>query len=48
MKYQVQKMLKNSYWDVLHSVKKRRAKRDIYLLLSEKMGSFMDILQIQH
>lgn len=48
MKYQVQKMLKNSYWDVLHSVKKRRAKRDTYLLLSKKMGSFMDILQIQH
>ena len=48
MKYQVQKMLKNSYWDVLHSDKKRRAKRDTYLLLSEKMGSLMDILQIQH
>ena len=41
-------MLKNSYWDVLHSVKKRRAKRDTYLLLSKKMGSFMEILPIQH
>lgn len=48
MKYQVQKMLKNSYWDVLHLVKKRRAKRDTYLLLSKKMGSFMEILPIQH
>lgn len=48
MKYQVQKMLKNSYWDVLHLVKKRRAERDTYLLLSKKMGSFMEILPIQH
>lgn len=40
MKYQVQKMLKNSYWDVLHLVKKRRAKRDTYLLLSKKNGFF--------
>lgn len=39
MKYQVQKMLKNSYWDVLHLVKKRRAKRHLSFAIA-KNGFF--------